>query len=799
MTHPLLILAASSLSGGALASPERMAPPAYSIAAEDEVGTAWVNPGNLGFNPDPSLGLWFRQGLTEQNTAFAAATSAGGTSLGVLYRYDPEANEAWWGLNSALSIGFPGRVRGGANVTWSLPDGEGNNFVSYDLGVGWRPVSYVGVGGTLRNLGNPAPALGVETAYGVGAVLRPFNDVLEIGFDFEDKQLEQDPTYAGVVHLKPVEGLDIRLRGDQKGNLSGGLTVWFGGAGAGAYYDLTDADGSGVIGHLTSGIGDERLAGLGSRVPVIAFDRSFGYQPTSSFFSAAGESYLHLLERLAEAAADRSVRGVVLKLDATPFSYAQMAELQAAVAELQARDKPVIAYLDGSASNGAYMLASGCDRVYMHPAGDLSLIGLSSELMYFKGVFDLVGVEPQFARRAEYKSAVEQYTNTEPSDPSREQMDALLDDLFAHMLESVSEGRDIEIEELKGIIDEGPFTPTEAIAAGLVDETLYPDELEEKIEEVIDTLHFLDEDYAMVDTNTGWEISRQIAVIYVDGPIVSGESATPGFFSGGSAGADTISRALMQAAELDSVRAVVLRVDSPGGSAFASDNIWRAVEKVKEEGKPVIVSMGGVAASGGYYVAAGADAIYAEETTITGSIGIYSGKMSFGELYEKVGLNTELFTRGRNAAMYSVSRPMDAIEYAAMDRMISHGYTQFKERVAAGRGMTMEEVEQVARGRVWSGSRAKEIGLVDELGGLQDAIERARQDAGIGANAEVDLITIRGVETAFGDPVIERVQALFRPQIAVPELPEELARLQPYLALEGETLLAMSPWIIEIK
>jgi protease-4 len=800
MPNLLLLLLPAAAAG-----PERLAPPAYSVAAEEGAQTVWVNPANLGFNPDPTLGLWYRQAVVDGESSFAASTGGGGTALGLLYRYDPETQDTWWGFNSGLSIAFPGRVRFGTNLTWNLPEGNENNFVSWDLGLGWRPLPWFGMGATARNVGDPAPDLGVDTTYAIGAVVRPLGDTLELGFDYEGREVDgqalEEQSFAGVIHAQPIEGLDVRLRADQNLNVSAGLTVWFGGAGVGAYYDddfLGDG-GPGVTGHLITTATDKRLAGFGSRVPVVEFDQGFPYQPTSSFFSAAGESYLHLLTRLQEAAEDRSVKGLVIKLDATPFSFAQLTELRAGVDAVQAAGKPVVAYLDGSASNGAYLLAAGCDKVYMHPAGGLELIGLSSELMYFRGVFELVGVEPQFAKRAEYKSAPEQYTNTAPSEPAREQMDALLDDLYAGLLEGVSEGRGIDLEELRSIIDEGPFTPQEAIAAGLVDEAIYPDELEDKLGDTIEGRFDLEDEYGLALDSSGWLPTRQIAVIYVDGPIVGGESRAPGLFGGGNTGSKTVTRALGQAAEIDAIKAVVMRVDSPGGSAFASDEIWRAVEKVKEAGKPVIVSMGGVAASGGYYVSAGATAIYAEPTTITGSIGIYSGKMSFGELYEKVGLSTELFTRGRNAAMYATSKPMDPVEFAAMDRMIASGYDQFKSRVSQGRGMSMDEVEQVARGRVWSGSRAIEVGLVDELGGLQDAIARARSEAGIPGRADVDLVTLRGLETSFGDPVIERVQTLFRPEVEVPALPEPLEAWAPYMDLADERLLALTPWIIRVE
>jgi signal peptide peptidase SppA len=247
---------------------------------------------------------------------------------------------------------------------------------------------------------------------------------------------------------------------------------------------------------------------------------------------------------------------------------------------------------------------------------------------------------------------------------------------------------------------------------------------------------------ATPEAHSAWEDPKQIAILYVEGGIMNGESSPGGFLSGRSTGSESVVRALERAKEDRQIRGVVLRVDSPGGSAFASDEIWRAGELLQKEGKPLVVSMGGMAASGGYYVSAGADAIWAEPTTITGSIGVFSGKFSAAALQDKLGVNTVQIVRGRNATLMSTTTPWDDVQRARMQTLVDQTYDQFKSRVSEGRGLDPAEVEEVARGRVWLGAAAKEKGLVDELGSFQDAIADARTRAGIPDGAKMGLVEI---------------------------------------------------------
>jgi protease-4 len=285
----------------------------------------------------------------------------------------------------------------------------------------------------------------------------------------------------------------------------------------------------------------------------------------------------------------------------------------------------------------------------------------------------------------------------------------------------------------------------------------------------------------------------------VTGTITTGESAGPGLLGGENAGSRTVVKALAQAREDPAVKAVVLRVDSPGGSAFASDEIGRAVALLRESGKPVVVSMGGLAASGGYYVSAGATAIYAEPGTITGSIGVFGGKVSLAGLYDKVGIDTSLWSRGRRAAMWSSSKPMDAAEREALERLIDETYTQFKQRVAEGRQLTPERVEELARGRVWSGRRAQELGLVDRIGGLYEAVERAQEEAGIRPGAACELVTYGSDPDGLGELPRRLIRAAVGELRRPPALPVRLGELWAWEALGQEHLFMLMPYEVVLR
>ncbi len=728
--------------------PDRPALPAMSLE-EDGALSVWRNPANLGFDPDPSFALLYGTGIGSDETlpatnSFALASSSGPLGFGVSHRSNADQPD-WWAVSAGLAIPMGRNTWSGFHAGFQMPPGSDNNFTTFDVGFGWRPLHWWGLSAVGLNLGESKHD-GFEEQIAAGTTFRVGGDLLEIGAEYRH-YTAADATipdhFATTITMEPTDGLLVRLQGDQIGTVGVGLEIGFGGSRMGLHGRTMmgeNADGSTpfAMGSLVNDPDTGKIFSAKSKVPQFTLNEAYPYQPVQTFFARPGESYLHLLGRLKHAAESKDTKALLIEVDWSPFSFAQTEEILAVLDTARANDKKVIVYLDEDASNSAYMIASGADTVLMNPAQQLMLVGLSAELMFFREALDMVGVNPQFTRRSEYKTAAENVTDTEASAPQREQINALLDDMNARLIARIAKGRNKSPEDVQSIIDQGPFTTDEAKAMGLIDGVAYPDELQKEVKQLTGKLSFFDENYKKTDTHSGWMAPTEIAVIFVEGMITSGPSQEPGLFGGSrTAGSETIVEHLRHAAEEDAVRAVVIRVDSPGGSALASDEIWRAVAEVKRAGKPVVVSMGGVAASGGYYVAAGADAIFAQHSTVTGSIGVIAGKLSFDSLYDKVGINYETYIRGRNAAMFSTSKPFDDTEFAAFDRMVGDIYTQFTSKVAHGRSLDLDSVEGLAGGRVWSGERAKLNKLVDEIGGFHDAVERARQEANISGTAEL--------------------------------------------------------------
>lgn len=808
---PALILALALTASPALAQEEpgdaRIGLPGANVAAEDDAASALVNPALPGFDPDPGYALLYRFAGDGSESAFQAATSAAGMGIGAFYRTNDTTGDLW-AFHSTVAVRLPRDWTLGTNIRWMLPEGEGNNFTSWDLGVGWRPFHFLGLGAVARNIGNPAPESGVRGRYGLGVAARPFGDRVVLGLEqnFSEpaesaESTEYEPLERSLrftVRARPTEGLVLHAYAADDLSVGGGVQIFFGEAGAGAYGRSGELDAGDLAftGAVLSSHPDQRLFGVGRRVPHVVLDRPLAYQPRSTWYGPEEASYLRLLEDLRRAAEDPHVAGLVMELDRSPPSLAQVQELRDRIRAIRDRGRPVVVYLGLARDNAAYYLATAADRVILHPAADLDLTGLAVEMAHFRETLDTLGVEPQFFRRSEYKTAAEPMTRSEPSARSSEQMNALLDDLYGELVSGIAEGRDLEKDRVEALVDGGPWSAEDALEAGLVDELRYPDELEEGLEELFSGDYHLDSDYVERRGRDGWKSPRRVAVVTVDGTITSGPSLPPGLFgTGANAGSETVVRALEQARDDHTVKAVVLRVDSPGGSALASDEIWRAVGQVQEEGKPVVASMGGVAASGGYYVSAGADAIVAEPTTVTGSIGVVGGKLSFEGLYDKLGVETTLYRRGRHAGLWSASRPFDPSEAAALESLVDDTYEQFKSRVAEGRDLTAPEVEAVARGRVWSGLDAGDNGLVDQMGGFHDAVARARELAGIREGARVDLISYHPRPEALGDLPAWYLSTL----LPAPLLPPAVRELASWSALRHENIWLLPPCALEIR
>ena len=424
---------------------------------------------------------------------------------------------------------------------------------------------------------------------------------------------------------------------------------------------------------------------------------------------------------------------MVLHVDGLDWGWARVHEMAAAVRAVRESGKQVYASLDGGGEK-EYLLASSAGLVAMPPVSTLQLDGLSASVMFLHGAYDKLGIRPNFAHVGRYKSAVEQFTRDSLSPDGRRAMEELLDDEYTLLVDSLASARRLTPDGVRQLIDEGPFTATAAHANGLVDTLLARADLDSLATHAggqrRPTASFTR--YA----EEGGEVTGEhIALVVAEGEIVDGKS-TESAFGGRSVGDRTLVESLREIRSRKSIRAVVLRIDSPGGSGNASDAVWQEIRRLRRD-KPVIVSMGDVAASGGYYIACGADAIVADPATITGSIGVFGGKLNVLGLYRKLGLNIETVSRGKHAAMWSPFSDFDPEEEALYQKSLDQFYDVFLARVAEGRKMTPALVDSVGQGRVWSGMAAKQRGLVDRFGGLHEAMEVARARAHIDPNADI--------------------------------------------------------------
>jgi protease-4 len=472
--------------------------------------------------------------------------------------------------------------------------------------------------------------------------------------------------------------------------------------------------------------------------------------PVSAVLSMRRSRVADVLDGLRRARSDQRVKALVVKVGGRPIGLATVQEIRRAVEEFGDAGKLTVAWAETfgefSAGNLPYYLATAFDTVFLQPSGDLGLTGIAMERLFLRGALDHLGVDVQVAKRHEYKSAAEQLTERSFSGPAREATERLAESVVGQLTEAISERRRIDPAEVRKLIDRGPFLAEQAHQAGLVDELGYRDEVYARVRKqagqdaLFVHLGRYQRSRALAERARRLPNPKQrhVALIYATGPIRRGRSGR-GLMSGGAMGSDTISAALRAAANDGGARAIVLRVNSPGGSYVASDTIWREVVRARNAGKPVVVSMGDVAASGGYYIAMGADAIVAQPGTVTGSIGVLSGKPVLGGLLGRAGVTTDSVTEGAHSGMFGTTRPFSEEEWALVNDWLDHIYADFTGKVAAGRRMSADRVHELARGRVWTGADALANGLVDEIGGLDRAAAIARRRAGLPAAAPLRI------------------------------------------------------------
>jgi protease-4 len=472
-----------------------------------------------------------------------------------------------------------------------------------------------------------------------------------------------------------------------------------------------------------------------------------------TLFMFGGEkpvSLQELVQRMQKARDDDTVKAVLLSFESPQLGLGQLEELRQAIEQIKP-SKDVYIHSDDYLSTGLYCLACSGSHLSVVPTGDVWLLGLYGESPYLRGLLDKIGVTPDFLQIAEYKSAAEILTRTGPSPQAQEQIDWLVNDMFDSMVSMIADSRDLPKEKVLGLIDKGLLTAEEAKEAGLIDSVVYYQDLvanlkerygadvkivrkygeergpEFKMDSVLDVINLLSELFhgAAKPTKTA------VGVVYVDGPILTGSEQPNPFGPSGYAYSTTIRKALDKAARDDSIKAVVLRVDSPGGSALASEIIWNAGQRVQAE-KPFVVSMGNVAGSGGYYVSCGAKTIFADATTITASIGVVGGKLVTTDMWNKLGVTWHPTKRGKNADLMNTSQTFTEEQHDKLFDWMNHIYQVFTGHVTAARGEKLTKpLDEIAGGRVFTGKQALALGLVDKLGTMDDAIKYAAAQAQI--------------------------------------------------------------------
>jgi protease IV len=453
-----------------------------------------------------------------------------------------------------------------------------------------------------------------------------------------------------------------------------------------------------------------------------------------------------VLDGLRRARADKRVRALVVRIGGRPMGLAAVQELRHGIREFSDAGKLTVAWAESfgefSAGNVPYYLATAFDTITLQPSGDLGLTGIAVQRVFLRGALDKIGADFQVAKRHEYKSAAEQLTEHGFSPAAREETERMTASVTEQLAGAIAERRKLSREQVSQLIDRGPFLATQALEAGLVDSLGYRDEVYASVRQqagpdaILQYLGRYQRSRALAERARKLPARHEpaLGLIYATGPIRRGRSGR-GPLSGGAMGSDTIAAAIRSATADDQVQAIVLRINSPGGSYVASDTIWREVVRAREAGKPVVASMSDVAASGGYYIAMAADVIVAQPGTITGSIGVLTGKPVLGAALGRAGVTSDSIVSGAHSAMFSQLEPFTEDEWKLVNDWLDHIYADFTGKVADGRSMTRDRVHELARGRVWTGADALANGLVDELGGLDRAAAAARRLAGLSPGA----------------------------------------------------------------
>jgi len=718
----------------------------------------------------------------------------------------------------ALGLGGPTFALGATLSTVGAADDAFERFWTWDAGIQAAPWRWISLGATARDLGRPAvsDATGaheLDRRFELGLAVRPGTDRVTVGGTLAARQPDWAVDSAGgYLEVVPMDGTWLRVGADRcaDGTVAGALTFGLDLERVGlsaAMLSSRDGDTLRADG-FSAGVrvSGDRYAPIVDPKPRLAELSLAGSLPETRsaplpFLPALGPTFRGLMRMLDRARRDPMIGGVLLKVNRLRVNVPQAEELRAALDRLQAAGKRVLAHLV-EPDHRVYLAVAGADELRLHPASGLYLTGVQISFSYYAKTLERVGVAADFISIGKYKSAPDAFERDGMGEAQREAETALLDSVFGDLVAGVARGRKRTEDEVRAWIDQGPYEGRRAKTAGLIDGVGHYDEWREELSKSGE--RFVRGLGGRRRRDERWGRRPRIAVVHVDGTIAGGESQAIPLFGQRTAGANTVARALDAVRKDDRVKAVVLRINSPGGSGTASETIWRAARRLAEK-KPLVASLANVAASGGYYAAVGADWIVADPSTVTGSIGVFAGKFDLSGLYEHLSVKRETLKRGARADLLSLDRRFTDEERKTLTDNLTALYEQFLSRIDETRGLELDAIRAVAEGRVWSGRDAKRHGLVDELGGFDAALREAMKRAGLTELDEPIVATATGRRGFSGlDGLVQAVreetatEAQTLPTLLVGDLVESLGPLLGGALRAGEPLFLMDP-LVQVK
>jgi protease IV len=733
--------------------------PDASIATVGDALSLEVNPAGLGFMSRPELGYGFQlasedlRGVAEEAQSYFLAAGTGwlGAGVGAQWLQKPDlGGELQSYRKFTLGTGFSVSRLGfgmGLNFFGSSDNERLDGLLGLDLGMQFRASRLLGAGVMVRDANGPffRENQSLPTRIEGSIALRFFDGRLVFEqaaqTNFRDRYARLVPRLS----VEPLQGFRMFGRTEFQLTRVGDVFDWswqavFAGielslGSIGALYAATTRQYPPNERQQFAGISSYHWISPGKRAPLIPLtkrwvyvnlDRTISEEPTRELFQPRARSFLSIARELERIAESSDVAGVVIATGGD-LGFAQLWELRELIKQARDAGKKTVAVLPSS-SLRAYYLASAAEQIWYAPTDVVSPMGLRSSFMSVREAFAKLGVEAQFVRIGDYKSTPEMFVVDEPTDANLEQRNAYLDAYWEQIVGDIASSRNKSADDVKALLSQ-THLPDEALERKVVDRVVYADEIEKILRE--EESATLERGYAEPRyTDEEWRGGPQIAVVAIDGNIVQGRSGNTPFIGGAFAGSKSLAATFERLRQDASVRAVVVRIDSPGGSAVASDLIYRSIRRLAAS-KPVVASMGNIAASGGYYVAAGANEIVAAPTTLTGSIGIFAGKINVAQLADRIGVNTATIERGTPSSFSDIFNPWSEAEIDNVGKSLNYMYRLFLTQVAHTRPLTLDELDAVARGRVWAGRAARDAKLVDHNGGILHAIHRAEDLAGL--------------------------------------------------------------------